>query len=245
MDMWKVQTESALDRKGYWVGQIMNGNGFNDSPDCEFISGGESTKDITGMALGRCGNIFHWGFTASPNFMTESAKQVFVNTVFYMAQFNGKKAIIKRWKSNSRNWVDELCYRKTRKLIDHKTGKCPSTGDKEKDEQLRYYTKNYNYFYFKGRSAMPILDEEAKSLGIANKDVKLLEKCIKMLKSNIETEKALTLLKRYTEEDFNTAKQWSKWLKKYKKYLFFTELGGYKFKVDTWNNPRLSKDIDR
>lgn len=241
--MWKVQTESALDRRGYWVGQIMNGNGFNDSPDCEFISGGESTKDITGMALGRSGNIFHWGFSASPNFMTESAKQVFVNTVFYMAQFNGSKSIVKRWKSMSRQWVDELCYKNTRKLIDHKTGKCPSTGNKEIDNQLKYYTENYKYFYFEGRSYTPIVDEDAKSLGVPNNDVRLLEKCVDMLAEGKDTEKALRLLKRYTEENFTTSKEWKKWFKKYKKYLFFSEQGGYKFMIDTWNNPKLKRAL--
>lgn len=226
MDMWLVQQSYSK------VGQIMSGMGFEDSPDCEFLAGGETTKDVDGMAMGRCGNIFHWGFSASPAYMTESAKIVFVNTVFYMAKFNGEKSLVKRHRSISRKWVDEICYKKTHKLIDHKTGKFSTTGDNEKDDLVKYYTENYNYFYFIGRNSTPVLDEEAKSLGIANNDVHLLEKCVGMLLEGKDTDKALTLLKRYTEEEFTTVKEWKKWLKKNKKKLFFTELGGYKFMVD-------------
>lgn len=93
MKMWKVQTEAYEDGKGYWIGQIMDDTGFSQKKDCELISGGLSTKNVNAMAIARSRNILHWGFSASPSFMTESAKKVFVNTVFYMANLNkaGKK----------------------------------------------------------------------------------------------------------------------------------------------------------
>ncbi len=241
MDMWRVQTESPEDGNGYMIGQILVGMGFNDSPDCEFISGGHSIKDITGMALGRSGNMFHWGFSASPDFMTESAKQVFVNTVFYMAQFNGKKPIVKMIKGESRKWVDEFCYRKTGQLIDHKNKTYPKPKN-EQDTLVKYYTENYDYFINPEGDTFEV-DHDAKSLGIANNNIQLLNKGVELLEDNKDTEKAFRILKRYTDYDFNTASKWRNWLITYKEYLFFTELGGYKFKIDTWNHPELEESL--
>lgn len=229
IDMWKVQTESYYDKKGYWIGLIMVGMGFNDSPDCEFISGGKSTKDITGMALGRQANIFHWGFSASPDFMTESAKKVFINTVFYMAKYKGSKPIVKRYRSPSRLEVNEACYRNTKTLINTKTFKYKLTGNKEKDEKIKYYNENYGFFYMEGLSTHPVIDFEAMSMGIPNNDKRILDKAISMLEKNNDANIAMTILKRYTFKNFSTAKQWRGWYNKVKDRLFFTELGGYKF----------------
>lgn len=234
MDMWKVHIDKAHYRKGYGIGQIMQGMSFTDSPDCEFISGGESGKDITGMAIGRCANIMHWGFSASPAYMTESAKKVFVNAVFYMAKFNGQKSLVKKWKSMPRNSIDDFFYRESHIVLDHKNGSFKPSGNADKDKKAQYYLDNYKYLYMKRYEEE--LDEEAKSLGIANNDIKLLEKCIEMLKEDKGSEnysKALILLSRYTEENFTTYKKWKNWFNKNKKKLFFTELGGYKFMVDT------------
>lgn len=87
--MWQVQTESSKDGKGYRTGVISHGLPFMESPDCEYISGGESMKDITAAALARHGNFFLWGFAASPDYMTESAQLAFVNAVTYIAKFDG------------------------------------------------------------------------------------------------------------------------------------------------------------
>lgn len=239
--LW-MQTESNDDGKGYWVGQILVGMGFDDSPDCEFISGSNSLKDITGMALGRSGNIFHWGFSASPAFMTEQAKQIFVNTVCYMAQFNGRRGIT-RFRSEARTWVDEYCFRKTGMMLDHASGTSEEWGNAERDELYRFYKENYPYFWL--NRSTPEVDEDAKSLGIANNDVRLLDEAIKLLgnKDTVFTNKGYRLLRRYTEYDFTTMEGWKNWLRKYREYLFFTELGGYKFKIDTWNHPELQEEL--
>lgn len=243
IDMWRVQIESPEDGNGYMIGQIMVGMDFDDSPDCEYISGGHSIKDITGMSIGRSGNIFHWGFSASPDFMTESAKKVFINTVFYMAQFNGKKPLVKILKGESRKWVDEFCYRKTGQLIDHKNKTYP-TPKSATDTLVKFYTENYDYFY--NPSGLDfIVDEDVKSLGIANHDVQLLEKSIALLEADKDTDKALRILTRYTEYDFNSAAKWRTWLNTFKDYLFFTELGGYKFMIDTWNHPELEASLGK
>ncbi|MGJ8734038.1 MAG: hypothetical protein ACSHW4_12860 [Cellulophaga sp.] len=93
-----------------------------------------------------------------------------------------------------------------------------------------YYKENLDYFYPEkyGWYKM-ILDEDAKSLGIANNDIKLLEKAVSMLKIGRDKEMAYRLLLRYTKQTFKTDKEWVNWFKKNHKNLYFSEGDGYKF----------------
>ncbi|MEG2340992.1 MAG: protein-disulfide reductase DsbD family protein [Odoribacter sp.] len=97
----------------------------------------------------------------------------------------------------------------------------------------KYLVENMEYFYsgheVKGEF---IVDEEVKSLGISNRSVRLLEECVNMLETNREPEKAARILNRYTNQRFNTAVEWRKWLDTYRDKLFFSELGDYKFMGD-------------
>ena len=79
------------------------------------------------------------------------------------------------------------------------------------------------------------IDEEVKQIGISNHDIKLLDACIDMLKKNDRAELALSVLKRYTAQNFTTAKEWSTWLSKNRSKLFFSETDGYRFMVNTYN----------
>lgn len=95
--MWKVQKRGYLDGKGSRIGLVSRGNRFTESPDAEMISSGVCAKDVGAVALGRHGNFFLWGFSASPTDMTDEGKKVFVNAVAYMKQFNGKTPIARKY----------------------------------------------------------------------------------------------------------------------------------------------------
>jgi hypothetical protein len=96
MPMWRVQTEGYLDSPGQLIGIVSRDAGFLDSPDAEWISGGVNSKGPNAVALGRHGNFFHWGFAASPNYMTEEGKDVFVNALHYIARFDGQAPIARK-----------------------------------------------------------------------------------------------------------------------------------------------------
>ncbi|MBS7253283.1 hypothetical protein [Flavobacterium branchiicola] len=95
--MWRVQKEGYLEGKGYRLGMVSRGGGFLDSPDAEYISSGVNTKDLGAVAIGRHGNFLLWGFSASPDYMTDEAKQVFANAVVYIKQFKGQKPIARKY----------------------------------------------------------------------------------------------------------------------------------------------------
>ena len=96
MPMWRVQTEGYSDGEGMLIGIVSNDAGFLDSPATEWISGGVNTKGPRAVALGRHGNFFHWGFAASPTYMTDEAKLVFVNAIHHIAGFDGQTPVARK-----------------------------------------------------------------------------------------------------------------------------------------------------
>ncbi len=96
MSMWRVQTEGYTTHEGQLVGVVSRDSGFLDSPDTEWISGGVNSKGPNAVAIGRHGNFLHWGFAASPTFMTQEAKDVFVNALHYITRFDGQAPIARK-----------------------------------------------------------------------------------------------------------------------------------------------------
>lgn len=100
------------------------------------------------------------------------------------------------------------------------------------DAYARYYTDNRPYFYGNLNGYDVKVDEDAKSLGIANDDKRILEKAISLWESGADVEKAKRILYRYTLLRYDNVKEWRKWYKKYQGKLFFTESGGWLWLVN-------------
>lgn len=100
----------------------------------------------------------------------------------------------------------------------------------------KYIKDNFDYLYCNPDGFYEFgVDEDVKKIGVPNHSLKLLDTCIDMLRQHEQPDLALTVLKRYTTENFTTAKDWSKWLNKYRNKLYFTETDGYRFKINTYN----------
>src|SRR5689334_17065378 len=89
---WQVQ--SGILGREIDYGEVSSPYGFEDSPDCEWISSGVNSKGPTSLALGRQGNWFLWGFAGDPRRMTEGGRQVFLNVLVWMRQFDGKGPLL-------------------------------------------------------------------------------------------------------------------------------------------------------
>ena len=110
--MWKVQTESSKEGKGYRTGVVSHGRPFMETPDCEYISGGQCMKEITAASIARHGNFLQWGFAASPSYMTKEARKAFINAVFYISKFNGSIPLLRADKNAPapRSLIDYTIY---------------------------------------------------------------------------------------------------------------------------------------
>ncbi|MEG1485334.1 MAG: protein-disulfide reductase DsbD family protein [Bacteroidales bacterium] len=292
IQMWQVQTKGYMTNPGFRVGMVSRPWGFTDSPEAESISSGVCAKTLDAVALGRHGNFFFWGFSASPDYMTDQAKQVFANAVVYTSTLKGEKIIARKYydRAATREYVKELTYFASKEAYDESVkeseqwynetvekkaalvakkakGETLSKNEEqfvnmpvEKDEityddylkkQMRngyyemfngdvkafnkYLKDNTPYLYGAAMFYQYIVDEDAKSLKIANNDIALLDKAISLLESGKEMEKAQRILDRYTLCTFTKPTQWRQWFNENKSRIFFTEAGGWLFLVNTTN----------
>lgn len=298
--MWKVQTKGYITDKNFRVGMVARPWGFEDSPDAESISSGVCQKTLDAVALGRHGNYFHWGFAASPEFMTDEAQTVLANAVVYISKFNGKGVIARKYldRRATREYLKEKKYYATRaafnstnklneafdarmlaekKAAEEKMAKGDSLTMREKSylnykpqpkptfeafvkqyqpdlfdqfgtneaAYIKYYDENKDYFYSEPAVYVISIDEDAKSLGIANNDKRILDRSITMLEKGEDVEKAKRILDRYTMADFETAAEWRNWYEANKNRMFFTETGGYYFMINTYDKQVEGNDYKK
>lgn len=281
--MWKVQTRDYMKSPNMRIGMVSRPDGYGD-PDDEVISSGRCAKSIDAVAIGRHANFLHWGFAASPNDMTDQARQVFANAVVYISRFAGhpiarkldERIFTRHWlgaksytdsrtgweASNKDNdhfnhvidsikAVAQAKLARGRKLSEQEAAYLKYTASpnptfdaymRDREPELykyfgtntdlynQYYTYNRPYFYAKGYDLK--VDEDARELGLANNDKKLLDTCITLLEQQRDTARARRVLEHYTLCRFAEPQQWRKWYETYKDKLFFSESGGYLWLVN-------------
>ena len=105
-------------------------------------------------------------------------------------------------------------------------------GDNEQ-AYMDYYDENRDYFYGGDKMSYWMVDEDVKSWGIPNNDIRLLEKAIGCWERGEEVDKAKRILTRYTLCRFSTPHEWREWYETNKDRIFFTESGGWFFMVNT------------
>ncbi|MCM1077100.1 MAG: hypothetical protein NC411_07045 [Bacteroides sp.] len=102
------------------------------------------------------------------------------------------------------------------------------------EEYARYYDKNTPYFRPDESGYELMIDQEARALGIANNDIRLLDKAVEMLEAGgDDAAVGKTLLERYTLCRFATPAEWKAWLNANRDRMFFTESGGWLWLVNT------------
>lgn len=285
MAMWRVQTEGYQEGKGFPIGLVSTGYGFDNGIDAEWISGGVSTKGPDAAAIGRHANFLLWGFAASPPYMTESAKLAFVNAVHYIAPYSGARQITSSIKSVEsrasvleREWtlsdegaalyvtlLNELRLKdikeREKALAKRRAGEPlnpeeqmmadipvrppytreqtiafePEALKKEFGDNYaaygKYYTENMGYFFSQRGTYEVSIDADAKALGIANNDIRLLDAAVEMWRKGDRAKTAEAILRRYTKESFTDVDAWAEWLKQNRDQLYFSEGDGFKWIV--------------
>jgi len=214
--MWRVQTQGCMTNQDFRIGMVCRPWGFGDSPETEVISGGVSLKSPDAIAIGRHGNFFHWGFAASPEFMTEEARVVFANAVAYAATLKNERVISRKY-DDRKTTRYEMVYVYARA---------------HEDSALLAANLPYLYKDEKSRAGLTV-DADAKYLGIANNNHAILDKAISMLEKGENKDLAQRILDRYTLATFKTPGQWREWYEKYKNKMFFSESGGFYFLVNS------------
>lgn len=262
--MWRVEQNRY---EQYRIGMVSHGDGFEDSPDAEFISGGRSLKSIDAVAIGRHGNYLMWGFAASPRYMTDEAKRVFVNAICYINKFSGKTPIARKFEKGvtTKKQIHDNLYVLSKKA--YRTyvkrmmnmGKTCLTRDNFIKEYLhpdlyakfngsikscrKFLKENMDFFY--GKNYSFVVDDDVKKLAVNNESVSLLATCISNWKRGYDVELSKRILERYTLENFQTVDGWEKWFAENKSKLFFSEACGYKFIVNDYEKSQFFRVNER
>lgn len=133
LPMWQVQTKGYRTDKGFRIGMVARPWGFEDSPDAEAISSGVCDKTLDAVAIGRHGNFFHWGFAASPEYMTPEAQNVLANAIVYISKFKGKGVIARKYQDRraTKEYLKERKYLATKEAFDNY-----AESDQKYDQQM-------------------------------------------------------------------------------------------------------------
>jgi hypothetical protein len=230
--VWRVQQTD----KDYG-GVVARGGGFGDSPDTEVLAVGFNRGKAYGsIGIGRHGNFLQWGYSASPSQMTEPGKALFVNCIHYIRHFDGKAPLV-RAQSTDRLHVLSLAAIINRVSENERQEFFLRVFPKELYDKYKsdpkgltqYYQTNMEWVY---HDRVFRVDEDLKALGIeSNRKLSTLERLIALLDDPSKAATASLLLKRYTNVSFDSPQQWRQWSEANRDRLFFTDVGGYKFRV--------------
>ena len=245
---WQVQTGELGKEVDYGV--VSDGQGFEDSPDCERIAGGINSKGPRAVAIGRQANMLQWGFYAAPDRMTESAKKAFLNAIVYMTRFDGHAPLVAK-ASRGRGWYRKYIesVRDLPSMDDgmrasyskHLRGVFPSdlverVGlDAERLEE--WFAENEEYVRAIEGWTLGI-DEDLAELGISNREPGFLDWLVDRLRHEPDDELALKLARRYLGEKVAVdAEAAIAHIDEHRDRMFFSDSGGYRWFVDSRPEP--------
>lgn len=254
MKVWPVQTKRM--GKGVDPGLVSEPTHFDSAPDAEIMSSGLNSKGPQSVAIGRHGNYLLWGFSADPDDLTDEGKLCLVNCICYIHKFDRQPPLARRHKwtrgrgfaiTQTRHVKDESEEGFTRTYPEALRRELGRDGAKYREYYEKYMEfLNLTVEEFKLRmndqeyDALAMrywVDEDAKALGISNRSVALLDRCVAALEKDAGDETARRLLTRYTTQEFKEPAEWRKWLEASRKRIFFSDIAGYKFLVASRDLP--------
>ena len=165
--------------------------------------------------------------------MSELGRNLFVNCVCYIAKFDGKLPLVRRTGYPRENALrlGALINQIKDKTFFSSTFS-PELQEKyqgDPDGLVKYYLDDFELIY---RDKTFDIDKDLKSLGIqSNREIKTLERLIELLDDQVHADLARRLLARYTDQAFANSGQWRDWLETNRERIFFSDFGGYKFRV--------------
>ncbi len=228
--VWRVQRP----KKRSSGSVVSRGWGFDDSPDAEALVAGYNTgKEYGAVGVGRQGNFLQWGFSAPPSTMTGAGRRLFFNCICYIHKFDGKRPLIRKERGDRTYAVrDAMLINKIKNKEFFRGSFTPEQMEKYKSDPAgltKVYADGFELIY---RDKTYRIDEDLTALGLkSNRTVETLQKLIELLTDAKHADRARRLLQRYVAASFETSAQWQAWFRKNRDRIYFSDVGGYKFRV--------------
>jgi hypothetical protein len=219
---------------------------MEEAPEVEVFCGGVNAKDSDAIAVWRQGNLLHFGFDASPAEFNSMGKALLVNAIAYISRFTedqpiveiespGRNPVLLRTtivKMIARNSSEAWQYLKA----SFDPGVLAAAGIKTLPAFAGWYA-SVREFAVPSAEGLMTVDADALALYIKPSRAEFFPRAIATLaRPGEDAAKARRLLARYAPPDCPgpaaTVQQWSAWRKANRDYLFFSEIGGYRWYVD-------------
>jgi hypothetical protein len=214
-----------------------------DAPDVEVFCGGQNHKTVTAAAVWRQGFLVHFGFEQGPAELNDAGDAMLLAAICYAARCKGdrpvtrvlspfkmrKRAAMPREKGKAglaseeglQTWFDGPVVVDLADLAEQ-------ARRKRFDEVLPFLVAN-------AESRFEV-DAVLRAWGVSNRDPAFFARCEGALGAGgDESAKARTLLARYVPDGPGasaTADAWTKWVAEHREFVFFSDVGGFRWFVD-------------
>jgi hypothetical protein len=217
------------------MGEALTLDAIVNSCDAELIAKGLSAIGPERGAIVRHGRYTLWGFGGGARLLTTEGRKLFINTMYYAASQKDAPVLERRKVSKTRDglysYLELARYKVPGLLRTMKMYVPESMSGASIDEMATWIDSNRSYFYSTGRKVE--IDQFAKGMGIPNHRREFLERCIANIHSGTQVEDSLSALRRYTGLQLSPdADAWQVWYDENGPYIYFSDCGGYLFKID-------------
>jgi hypothetical protein len=218
---------------------------FATVPEVEFFCGGVNEKTPRASALWRQGNLLHFGFEQSPKEMNDTGRALLVNSIAYISRFTEDQPIdetpsvfgpepigLSRRRARAYFFNDQYQLQWATNVFSAAT--LASFNWRDRAAGKAWFETAQPWLH-PGPGNRLEVDTEVKALGTPFDSPDFFAKAIAALRDEKTSATAATVLARYAPEGPGvkaSAERWEKWWQENSPYLFYSELGCYRWYVD-------------
>lgn len=216
------------------------------APEIEVFCGGINSKTATAAGLWRQGNLLHYGFDLAPDEMNEWAGAMLVNAITYIARFTDDRPIMETpspfagREFLTRDRIEVLIGRKDAGWWDHIESyfdkrTLAASGVKDLVSFAKWYP-SVRRFLTADEDGTLSVNEDLRTMDLDPARTDFLDRCIADLNGSPEqSQRSRRLLARHAPEgprQAAPADAWAGWWKANRDFLFYGEIGGYRWYLD-------------
>jgi hypothetical protein len=214
-----------------------------DVPDVEVFCGGQNEKTVDAVAVWRQGFLVHFGFEPGPAKLNDAGKALLVNTIAYAARCADDRPVtrvVSPFKTRERMLMPREKARsgvKTREsLATWFTGPIVDELVALPVDQRSAKLREIEPFLAAGEGNRFEVDAALRAWNVSNRDLAFFTRCEEALRAGgDDAARATRLLARYVPEGPGAAagaEAWTKWIGQHRAFVFFSDVGGFRWFVD-------------
>lgn len=216
------------------------------APEVEVFCGGINSKTATAVVLWRQGNLLHYGFDLAPDEMNEWARAMLVNVITYIARFSDDRPIMETpspfagREFLTRNRIEVLIGRNDPDWWDHIESyfdkrTLAAAGVHDLASFARWYPTVRRFLTADEGGALSV-DPDLRTLDVDPASSEFFVRCLAGFSGTLkQAQRSRRLLARLVPEGPPpgvSTNAWAVWWKSNRDYLFYGEIGGYRWYLD-------------